>query len=100
VTGRPVVYWIHTEWCTTCKRIRPEWPSIVDAYGSAVQLIMVDRDTPEGNAFARSHRINYQPGFVVLDANGNVTYAGLGPYTPAEVRQLVASAAARSSASR
>lgn len=95
VTGRPVVYWIHTEWCTTCKRIRPEWPAIVEDYGDLVQLIMVDRDTEAGNAFARSHRIASQPGFVVLDAEGKVTYAGLGPYTPADVRELVARAAGK-----
>jgi hypothetical protein len=92
-TGRPVVYWISTDWCRTCEGIRAEWPAITADYGDSVQLITVDRDTPEGRAFAREHRIAYQPAFVVLDAAGQVTYAGLGPFRADEVRSLIARAA-------
>lgn len=69
------------------------WPDLQAEYGDTVQLIQVDRDSDAGRKFAESYRINYQPGFVVLDASGGVTYAALGPYTPEDVRKLVATAA-------
>ncbi|MGE0600160.1 MAG: TlpA family protein disulfide reductase [Dehalococcoidia bacterium] len=72
-----------------CKNIRPVWPDLQAEYGDEVQLIVVDRDSDAGRAFAESYRINYQPAFVVLDPEGNVKRAALGPYTPGEVRTLV-----------
>lgn len=56
-------------------------------------MVVVDRDTSEGNAFAESHRIYYQPGFVVIGIDGKVLYSGLGPYDPNDVRSLVRAAA-------
>ncbi|MGE3077053.1 MAG: TlpA family protein disulfide reductase [Dehalococcoidia bacterium] len=76
-----------------CKNIRPVWPELRAEYGDQVQLIVVDRDSNEGREFAESYRINYQPAFVVLDPDGNVERAALGPYTPEEVRTLVAGVA-------
>jgi hypothetical protein len=65
------------------------WPELQAEYGDQVQLIQIDRDSSEGRAFSESYRINYQPGFVVLDADGKVERAALGPYTPGDVRTLV-----------
>ncbi len=65
------------------------WPELQAEYGDQVQLIQVDRDSSEGRSFAESYRINYQPAFIVLDADGKVQRAALGPYTPEEVRTLV-----------
>ena len=44
-----------------------------------------------GDEFARSHGIIGQPGFVVFDAAGELTYAALGPYRESGVRDLVVS---------
>jgi hypothetical protein len=71
------------------------WPELQAEFGAQLQLIEVDRDSREGRAFAESYRINYQPAFVVLDAEGNVLRAALGPYGPAEVRDLVKGVAAQ-----
>ena len=65
------------------------WPELQAEYGEDIQLIQVDRDSKEGRAFAESYRINYQPAFVVVSARGEVLRAALGPYGPAEVRELV-----------
>lgn len=70
------------------------WAELVREYGETVDLIEVDRDSREGRRFAEGHGIFYQPGFVVVDAGGTVTYAGLGPFDPREVRRLVEGAAA------
>ena len=67
------------------------WEELVDEYGSEIDLIIVDRDSSEGRAFAESHNIYYQPGFVALDRDGTVVYQGLGPYAPDKVRALVVS---------
>ncbi len=90
---QPTVYFIHTSWCSNCKAIRPTWSEIEAEYGDRIHLIEVDRDSRDGRAFAESHNIYYQPGFVVLDPSGAVTYAGLGPFRPDEVRALVSEAA-------
>ena len=57
-------------------------------------MVVVDRDSPEGRAFSVSHGIGYQPGFVVIDPQGEVYYAALGPYTGEELTQLIEEAAA------
>lgn len=70
------------------------WPELQAQFGNDIQLIQVDRDSKEGLAFAESYRINYQPAFVVLSPTGEVVRAALGPYGPAEVRELVEGVAA------
>jgi hypothetical protein len=70
------------------------WAELVRDYGDSIELIEVDRDSRDGRRFAESHGIFYQPGFVVFDASGAVTYAGLGPFDPRDVRRLVEETAA------
>jgi hypothetical protein len=69
------------------------WAELTKQYGDDVEMIVVDRDTVEGKKFAEEHRIYYQPGFVVLDRTGKVTYEGLGPFDPKDVTKLVEAAA-------
>ena len=78
-----------------CKRIRPVWEELTQEYGDQVTMVMVDRDSREGRSFAESHGIYYQPGFVVIDSAGEVTYASLGPYEAEDVEALVRDAAAQ-----
>lgn len=65
------------------------WAELVRDYGDSIDLVEVDRDSRDGRRFAERHGIYYQPGFVVFDASGEVTYAGLGPFDPMDVRRLV-----------
>lgn len=67
------------------------WADLQEEYGDQVEFITIDRDTDEGDAFARSHGIIGQPGFVTFDAAGDLTYSGLGPYQVSGVRELVLS---------
>lgn len=67
------------------------WTELVARYGDRIEMIEVDRDSRDGRAFAESHGIYYQPGFVALDAEGMVVYEGLGPYDGEGVTELVAS---------
>lgn len=69
------------------------WSDLQSQYAGQIEFIVVDRDSDSGGAFARSHGIYYQPGFVVFDSAGNRTYNGLGPSTESGLRTLVASAA-------
>jgi len=71
------------------------WADLEKQYGSELNMVVVDRDTKEGREFAESHRIYYQPAFVVLDPTGKVTYAELGPYDPRGVTELVEKTAAQ-----
>ncbi len=67
------------------------WADLQDEYGDRIELVTVDRDSEEGGPFARSHGIHYQPGFVVVNASGEVIYAGLGPWEEDDVRARVLS---------
>ena len=69
------------------------WEELVEEYGDSVTMVMVDRDSRDGRNFAESHGIYYQPGFVVIDSAGEVTYASLGPYEAEDVTELVRNAA-------
>jgi len=69
------------------------WNELVAQFGTQMQMVVVDRDEPEGRDFAVSHGIGYQPGFVIIDPEGDVFYAKLGPYDPEELRALIEAAA-------
>lgn len=69
------------------------WADLQEEYAGLIDFAEVDRDTDEGNAFALSHNIRNQPGFVVLDAASEITYAALGPWEDGDLRALVRSAA-------
>ncbi len=67
------------------------WADLQAEYGDRIEFILVDRDTDAGDEFARSHAIIGQPGFVVFDATGALTYAALGPTRESGLRELVLS---------
>lgn len=69
------------------------WADLQEEYAGLIEFVMVDRDTNEGNDFALSHGIRYQPGFVVMDSAGETVYAALGPWEDGDLRALVRSAA-------
>lgn len=70
------------------------WNELVAQYGTEMEMVVVDRDDPDGRAFAVSHGIGYQPGFVIIDPQGDVFYAQLGPYDGDSLRTLIEAAAA------
>jgi hypothetical protein len=70
------------------------WADLVKQHGGTVEMREVDRDTAEGRRWADQYRIYAQPGFVVWNAEGMVTYQGLGPSNRAGLIALVEKAAA------
>ncbi len=72
------------------------WADLQEEYGDRIEFFDVDRETEEGREFISDHGVPIgQPGFIVYDASGEVTYAGLGPTRPDAVRNLVESALPR-----
>ncbi len=68
------------------------WADLEQEYGDRIEFFSVDRETEEGREFIREHGLPVgQPGFVVYNAAGEVTYAALGPTRPDGVRDLVES---------
>ena len=68
------------------------WADLQEEYGDRVEFILIDRETDEGREFISDHGVPVgQPGFIVYDAAGEVTYAGLGPTSASNVRELVRS---------
>lgn len=60
-------------------------------HGDDIDFLEVDREKGDGVAFAREHRIRYQPAFVVYAADGSLLRAELGPYDEDGLRALVSS---------
>lgn len=68
------------------------WEELVTQYnGTELEMVIVDNDDPGGRAFARSHGVNYQPGFIVIEPGGDVLHAALGPYDGDSLRDLIES---------
>lgn len=57
--------------------------------GKKLTMVDHDRDTPDGDAFARSHGFFGQPAMVIFDANGELAHRAYGPSTRAETEALV-----------
>ncbi len=68
------------------------WADLQEEYGDRIEFFEVDRDTDEGRQFVLDHGVTLgQPGFIVYNAAGEVTYADLGPFSERGVRELVLS---------
>ncbi len=68
------------------------WADLQEEYGDRIEFFLVDRDTDEGRQFVLDHGVTLgQPGFIVYNAAGEVTYAALGPTRESGVRELVLS---------
>lgn len=68
------------------------WEDLVAEYDdTAFEMLLLDNDDPGDRAFARSHGINYQPGFIVIDPSGEVLHSALGPYDGDSLRRLIES---------
>ena len=65
------------------------WTALQDEYADQIDFVTVDANTPDGRQFSHSHGIRSHPGFVVIDASGEVTYAALGPWDEEALRELV-----------
>lgn len=55
------------------------------------KLIMVDydRDTKDGDAYARSHGFVGQPAIVIFDTSGEIAHKQHGPATAKETEELI-----------
>ena len=68
------------------------WEDLVAEYDDRqFEMLIVDNDDPEDRAFARSHGVTYQPGFIVIEPDGTVLHAALGPYDGDSLRTLIES---------
>jgi hypothetical protein len=68
------------------------WEDLVAEYnGTQLEMAILDNDDSEDRAFARSHGVNYQPGFIVVEPGGAVLHAALGPYDGDSLRTLIES---------
>ena len=67
------------------------WADLQSQYGDRLTMVTIDFDTNEGKDFARSYRVNYHPGFIAIDSEGDVVYAGLEIRSEEALRSLVES---------
>ena len=67
------------------------WADLQSQYGDRLTMATIDFDTNEGKDFARSYRVNYHPGFIAIDSEGDVVYAGLEIRSEEALRSLVES---------
>ena len=67
------------------------WAELQAEYGDRIDFVMVDANTRAGADFSDRYGIRGHPGFVAINANGDVIHAALGPFEEEELRDLVAS---------
>ncbi|MXY88380.1 MAG: hypothetical protein F4Y92_05950 [Dehalococcoidia bacterium] len=67
------------------------WAALQAEYGDQIEFVSVDANTRAGADFSDMYGIRGHPGFVAIDANGDVIHAALGPFDEEELRELVAS---------
>ena len=67
------------------------WAALQAEYGDRIAFVTVDATTAAGREFARSHGIRSHPGFVAIDAGGNVVHERLGPFDEEGLSDLVRS---------
>ena len=67
------------------------WAALQSEYADQIDFITVDASKSDGRDFSRAHGIHGHPGFVAIDATGEVVHAALGPFDEEGLRELVGS---------
>lgn len=67
------------------------WAALQAEYGDHIQFVTVDANTRAGADFSDLYGIRGHPGFVAINAAGEVVHAALGPFDEEELRELVRS---------
>ncbi len=67
------------------------WAALQAQYADQIEFVTVDANTRAGADFSDLYGIRGHPGFVAIDANGEVVHAALGPFEEEGLRDLVAS---------
>ena len=69
------------------------WAALQAEYAGQIEFVTVDANSRAGADFSGLYGIRGHPGFVAIDANGEVVHAALGPFEEEGLRDLVASLA-------
>lgn len=69
------------------------WAALQAEYAGQIEFVTVDANSRAGADFSDLYGIRGHPGFVAIDANGEVVHAALGPFEEEGLRDLVASLA-------
>ncbi len=69
------------------------WAALQAEYAGQIEFVTVDANSRAGADFSDLYGIRGHPGFVAINANGEVVHAALGPFEEEGLRDLVASLA-------
>ena len=67
------------------------WAALQAEYAGQIEFVTVDANSRAGADFSDLYGIRGHPGFVAINANGEVVHAALGPFEEEGLRDLVAS---------
>ena len=67
------------------------WAALQSEYADQIEFVTVDANTRAGADFSDLYGIHGHPGFVAIDATGEVVHAALGPFDEEGLRELVGS---------
>lgn len=62
---------------------------VAELNGKKLTMVDFDRDTEEGDAYARSHGFVGQPAIVIFDTSGEIAHKQHGPSTAKETEALI-----------
>ncbi len=69
------------------------WAALQAEYADHIEFVTVDANTRAGADFSDLYGLRGHPGFVAINASGEVIHAALGPFDEEGLRDLVASLA-------
>lgn len=84
----PVLYEFYTDWCPSCKTMKPVVDGLKQEYEGTVEFRLINTDTdPNAQALAAKYGISAVPTFVFLNADGSEAGRLLGEQPEDTMRQ-------------
>ena len=68
-SGKPTLIEFYADWCTTCQGMAPTLASLHEQYGSQVNFVMLDIDSPQWADQIAAYGASGVPQFTLLDVD-------------------------------
>lgn len=94
--GKPTLIEFYADWCTSCQSLAPSVSSFHQKYGSQVNFVMLNVDTPPGSQLIQPFQVKGVPQFFFIQSDHTLTKTLVGrvpePILAQQLEQLINSA--------
>ena len=95
--GRPTLIDFWAPWCPNCRYVAPTLRAVEREYGDRVNFVLVNADVRENWELIKLFGVDAIPHMALLDGNGNVETALIGPVSRNVLRADIDAMQARDS---